>query len=308
MQIVDIFSKRQKRLRGDVPDVYQYDEISRKLRVQVVHIWEDTLGRPYYNDFGDLRYPDGTYQIFEFIHKALCCEYGIFTLDENASTDYDRVEDFFLETDDAEKAIDVIQLSFQCIDPIVYGFDSLKVAPEEAIDELNQRFCEHGVGYQYKSGQIIRVDSQYLHSEIVKPAFTILSDEMYEGANAEFRSAHEHYRAEKYKECLNDCLKALESCIKTICYRRGWHYQESDTVNRLINIIFEHGLIPSSMQSYFSALRNTLEAGVPTLRNKLGGHGQGTREIPVPDYIATYALHLTASNILFLAQSNKNLT
>ena len=89
---------------------------------------------------------------------------------------------------------------------------------------------------------------------------------------------------------------------------RGWNYQEGDTINRLINIIFEKKLIPNFMQSHYSALRCTLEAGIPTLRNKLGGHGQGTQEVPVPEYIATYALHLTTSNILFLAQANENLT
>ncbi len=193
-------------------------------------------------------------------------------------------------------------------EPSVYGFGNLKIAPEEAVDELNYRFREHGVGYQYESGKIIRVDSQYLHTETVQPALMILSDPRYEGANAEFLSAHEHYRAKKYKECLNDCLKAFESCLKAICDKRGWAYGGRDTANRLVEIVFKNKLIPDFMQSHFSALRNTLEAGVPTLRNKRGGHGQGTRIVPVPEYIAAYALHLTASNILFLAQANKNLT
>ena len=74
------------------------------------------------------------------------------------------------------------------------------------------------MGYRYESGQIIRVDSEFTHSEVVKPALLMLSDPMYEGANAEFLSAHEHYREGRYKECLNECLNAFESCIKSgIC-------------------------------------------------------------------------------------------
>ena len=44
MPIHDIFSKREKRRRGDLPDVYQYEDIPRKLRVQVIHIWNDAYG------------------------------------------------------------------------------------------------------------------------------------------------------------------------------------------------------------------------------------------------------------------------
>jgi len=53
MAIFDLFSKRQKRLRGDVPDVYSYDEVPQPLRVQIVHIWQDSLGseKEYYNEY-----------------------------------------------------------------------------------------------------------------------------------------------------------------------------------------------------------------------------------------------------------------
>jgi hypothetical protein len=53
------------------------------------------------------------------------------------------------------------------------------------------------------------------------------------------------------------------------------------------------------------ALRSTLESGVPTARNKLGGHGQGTEVVEVPEHIVSYALHLTASAIVFLAEAEK---
>ena len=309
MPITDIFSKRQNRLRGETPDVYQYEVIPFELRVQVLGIWKNAFGTN-----------DHARRIYATIYEDLCHEYGVFSLD--SCSDYDDDSDncsdpealgkFFFMTENADYAIDVVELSFRSIDKEIRenpdDFAGSKISPDEAIAELNYRFREHGLGYQYESGKIIRIDSEYLHSEAVKPALTILSDPMYEGANAEFRSAHDHHRAKRYKECLNDCLKAFESCIKSICDMRGWNYQEGDTISRLINIIFEKKLIPNFMQSYYSALRNTLAAGVPTLRNKLGGHGQGTQEVPVPEYIATYVLHLTASNILFLAQANENLT
>ena len=46
--VFDIFSKRQKKLRGEVPDVYTYDSIPEPLRVQIIHIWNGTLNRTAY--------------------------------------------------------------------------------------------------------------------------------------------------------------------------------------------------------------------------------------------------------------------
>ena len=45
--------------------------------------------------------------------------------------------------------------------------------------------------------------------------------------------------------------------------------------------------------------------GVPTVRNKTSGHGQGATPADVPEHLARYVLHMTASNIVFLVESAK---
>ena len=211
-----------------------------------------------------------------------------------------------------EKTLDVIELSFLYIDRVVRNQPNIylrpKISPDEAINELNYRFREHGVGYQYESGKIIKMDSQFIHSEAIKPTLIMLSAPMYEGANEEFLKAHEHYREGRYKECLNECLKAFESCLKTICKKRKWHYDgEKDTANNLIQIVLRNGLIPTFMESHFSGLKSALQSGLPTIRNRRAGHGQGPEKVVVPEYVAAYALHLTASNILLLAKADENM-
>ena len=216
MPIYDIYSKRQKRLRGELPDVYQYDTIPIELRHQVIHIWN-----------GILRGPRDAYRI---INDRLSREYGKPRLSGSGSTYTTIVHSFFLRTDDMYEAIDVIEESFKIIDNDVRSrpleFANSKISPDEAIDELNYRFREHGVGYQYESSQIVRVDSEFIHSEVVKAALSMLSDPMYEGANAYFLSAHDRYRAKQYEDCMNDCLKAFESCIIAICEVRNWDYDK----------------------------------------------------------------------------------
>ena len=309
MKGYELFSKRQKRLRGEVPDVYQYEDIPQELRVQVVHIWRDVL-RTTRSGFTSGFYEDA-YRAYYTFHDVLCREYGMFELGDGHQPHPQRVIDYFIGAKETERALDVIEVSFQYIDKDVRDnpsdyFHSL-ISPEEAINELNYRFREHGVGYQYESGQIIKMDSQFTHSEVVKPALIMLSDPIYKGANEEFLEAHEHYRKGRYKECLNDCLKAFESCMKIICGKRGWPYNEKDTANRLIETVFKHTLIDSSMTCHFTALISTLKSGVPTVRNDQSAHGQGSEDITVPEYIASYILHLTASNILLLVNAEENM-
>jgi hypothetical protein len=47
-----------------------------------------------------------------------------------------------------------------------------------------------------------------------------------------------------------------------------------------------------------------LESGIPTIRNKLGGHGQGQVPQRVDDEITRYALNLTGTNIIFLVEQS----
>ncbi|MEH2319459.1 STM4504/CBY_0614 family protein [Nostoc sp.] len=305
MKVYDIYSKRQKRLMGEFLDVYRYDYISKQLRVQIIHILNDAIG-----EHRNLQ----TIQSFQNIHDILCREHGKLWLKEILSNGYIQdVFDFMLETKVIEEILDVVELSFELIDR-AYRDDSLrcitksKITPDEAIKELNYRFREHGVGYQYESGEIIRVDSQIIHAEAVKPVLELLSDTRFQGANEEFLKAHEHYRHGRYKECLVECLKSFESTMKTICDIRGWIYQPGDTAKNLINVCFQNNLIQPYLQTQFTSLKSNLESGVPTMRNKNAGHGQGSQPLTVPQYFAAYQLHLTASTILFLLEADKSLS
>jgi hypothetical protein len=177
---------------------------------------------------------------------------------------------------------------------------------KSGISDINTRFKENGIGYQFENGQIIRTDSQYIHLEIIKPALKILSSSKYQGANDEFMRAHDCYRHGDFKQCLVECLKALESTIKVILLNRKISFSQSDNVKALIGSIFSNNIIPEYLVSHFTALRSTLESGTPTIRNKLGGHGQGEELKQVPEYMAAYALHLTAAGIVFLYNAEKS--
>lgn len=300
MPIYDLFSKRQKRERGEVPDVFQYTDIPNIFRVQVVHILRDVF--PIFNNNITYSQSEAAHLvIFRHIHQLLCKEYGMFSLGPEAQEQryHAAVYNFFLTAEDTDIALDVIELCFQVV--------SADERRDPAIRELNERFLEHGIGFQFESNQIVRIDSKFIHKEIVKPVLQLLNDPIFAGANEEFLKAHEHYRHGNHKECLNECLKAFESSMKAICQKRKWTFKETDTAKALLDICFREGLIPSFLQAHFSSLRSGLESGVPTVRNKLSGHGQGSQQIVVPGYFVRYMLNLTATSILLLIEAEKEL-
>jgi hypothetical protein len=135
----------------------------------------------------------------------------------------------------------------------------------------------------------------------------LLHDAGFAGPSEEFLQAHEHYRAKRYPEAIAGALKAFESSMKGICNVRQWEYPEGATAKVLIDLIFSKQLLPSSLSSQFSGLRSVLESGLPTVRNKQGGHGQGKDPVTIPSHIAAYALHLAASNIVMLVEAHKAL-
>lgn len=311
MAIFDLFSKRQKALNGDVPDVYVYDDLPDALRVQIVHIWTDSLGgeQNYYN------YPDDVKAAYKFIVDTLRREYGMFQL-PTAEKYRDRMyftelASFLLQEKDIARQLDVVELSFKFIDRMTRKYylsrNNANEIADSAINELNDRFKEHGVGFQFVEGEIVKVDSELIHVEAVKPALRLLNEKNYHGAQQEFLSAYEHYRHGKYKEALNDCLKSFESTMKAICDKRKWSYQSSDTARALIQTCFDNGLVPSFWQQQLSSLRSMLESSIPTGRNKLSGHGQGTTPTVVPDYLVAYMLHMTASTLVFLTTAEKKI-
>ncbi|MBB4239244.1 hypothetical protein GGD57_005865 [Rhizobium esperanzae] len=225
---------------------------------------------------------------------------------------YTELRDFFLGAAKAETCLDVVELAFRAIDRLTRTIDYMNrrgydERADEAIEDLNIRFKENAVGYQYIDGEIVRVDSELIHAEAVKPALRLLNTKEYAGPHQEFLSAYEHYREGKNKEALNDCLKAFESTMKAICDKRGWTYKPGDTAKALIDVIYSEGLVPAFWQNQFASLRGLLESSIPTGRNKQSGHGQGSTPTTVPDHLTAYMLHMTASTLVFLTKAEQSL-
>lgn len=309
MAIRDLFSKRSAKAAGTgVPEVYQYEKLPQAFKIQVVHIWQRAIGNFTPPSFGMYAQPKDS--LWHTVEMQIAEEHGLFALG-NEHHAMERCVSYFIKQEDVGRALDVIEATFGAIDSSVRNAHHIVQElqhPDAAIDDLNYRFREHGIGYQFASGQLVRVDSQYVHAEVVKPALALLAQKGFEGPEQEFLSAHRHYREGKHKEAINDALKSFESTLKAICDARGWTYDmNKDTANKLIEIVIEKGLLPEFLQNGLGGLRASLEALVPTTRNRTSGHGQGSQPREVSDNLASYMLHVTASTMVLLVTAHNRL-
>lgn len=305
MGITDIFSKRMKRRHGDVPEVYVYDVLPEHLRTQIIQIWQSVLGK--WDEMShDVR------ETCRLIVEALCHERGVFRLPypgriEFEDNFYKDVFMYFLTEPEVEKALDVVELFFSAIEHLDRdGYLHGPVFAANAIEQLNFRFREHGIGFSYSSGKIIRMDDEFTHEEIVKPCLQVLAGKAYRGAQEEFLKGEEYYRMGDMKMAVMECQKAVESVMKVICKKRGWKHRPKPNAKELISTLLTNGLIPPFWQNHFASLRSMLEGGSALVRNERSAHGQGGEIVEVPRHLAAYALHMAAATILFLAEAEAN--
>ena len=298
MAVRDLYSHRKRVTEGDMPDVYVYDKLPSHLRVQIGKIWDDAIG-------------EGNRRGWKVIHDIVAREHGVERLRELNDV-RSRCVTYLKGSRWLDGVLDLIETSFDYIDkdardlPIQARAEyRVRITPDAAIEELNERFKRAGVGYRFESGKIIRIDSELVHAKIVKPALEYLHQPGFDGPRAEYLSAHAHYRAGETKDAVVDANNAFESTLKLICEDHGWECPSGATASSLVKVVKRNGLLPDYLETSFEQLAATLQSGLPKVRGEEGAHGHGSVPRQTPDYVAAYALHLAAANILFLVEAER---
>jgi len=307
MAIIKLYSRRLQEASKTEPDIYQYDVIPSALRVQVSMAIQDAMGT-------EREYMRNEYvrEAYELAHNILKREYGTESLPSThsliAGSDYACVHRQITHDYNILNALDAIELCCSLIDGEICrghlnsGTNANDIC-DSSISEINQRFRQHAIGYEYANGQIIRIDSQVIHEEAIKPALLLLSDPEFAGAEEEFHKAFQYYRHGENKAAIASCVASLESTMKSVISIMGWELPQKQTVKPLFDVMYEKELIPPFWHGHFGGLRSMLESGVPTVRNKLAGHGQGPEIVEVPANYVSFALHQTAACIVFLVKA-----
>lgn len=303
------YSKRLKqRERSSLPATYRYDVLPDEFRVQAYYALVSAVGEyewvPTYT-LGTQHAVPPQNIVWGQIEEAVKRERGTDSLSLKTGNAQSHFLDYFRTELDSNRVLDAIEIAFRAaVQHRDAGSSGAYPNVSTAINGLNRRFRQHDLGYQFNvqanGGIIMRVDSEFVHSEIVEPAILALDRQGFTGALDEFLKAHEEYRHGHNKDAMNEARKAFESVLKSICTAKNWPYTEGANASHLVSLVLDKELLPKSLESYLGGVRTILTSGVPTLRNKSSGHGQGPVIREVPDHLAAFALHLTASNIVFL--------
>jgi hypothetical protein len=303
-----LYSDRLKdAARAGTTDVYQYDNVPDKVRVQIRQIVTGSFGSPsrYVTSWKDN--PAALK-----VRQVVCHEQG---KDSFGYEPKNPMEDLALQLENAstEDFLNTLEVCCFALTHVIEKSATwrsqwdAKIDPTDAIDDINFRLRDAGVGYQIEEGdKIVRVDSHFAHAEMVKPALTLLNLRGYEGPQAEFLNAHEHYRSGRFKEAITEGAKAFESLMKAVCDQKGWEYKKGARASDLLKVLRAHALWPDYLDGSFDQLIATLASGLPQVRNEDGAHGQGSVRKEVPGYVAAYALHLAASKMILISSAANN--
>ena len=303
MGIFKLFSQRQEdAANSNVEDVYQYDDVPTTLRNQIAQIATDGIG------IGSA----GTgYQITLFnewwdrVERIFIREKGKSGIGSHGDS-RSRILTYMEKCSDVDW-LDLLELIAMAI--ISIGEQSQHVFRNQwritdpaakQIDEINYRLRRAKVGYQIEGGAIIRVDSQFVHAETVKPALMLLNKPGFEGPEQEFREAHRHYREGENRQAVAMAANALESTLKSVFALKKWEFNKGARISDLLKVARAHNLWPAYLDQSFDQLVATIQSGLPKIRDNDASHGQGAVPKDVPAYIAAYALHLAASKIVLI--------
>jgi hypothetical protein len=309
--IFETFAHRKKlESRKGETDVYTYANAPDQLRHQVIMAIFEGIGR-YYSysgyEFNNIVESNNAWRELDKVCRKEIYSYVSYTKDQNLQT---RFGTFLANVDGMDDFLSAVEIGCVVLDVLRGQNPELRGAEqdsEDAINEINKRFQQHSVGYQFENRHIIRVDSRIAHSEIIKPALQLLTAPVFSKANEEFLSAHKHYRVGCFKDCVTAANRAFESVMKAICDTEGWSYDKGDRASELVTNVTNKGLFTHDFGKSLGAYVAMLKAGLPSVRNDAGGHGEGIAAAAVTAEIARFALNLTASNILFLGESYRAL-
>lgn len=285
-------------------EILPYTELSERFRVQAYHLIKEVYST---DDSIDFNYVTS---IFKWVHDKICSDHALFSFDDApmcTEYQYDPVESclkFILNCEEDDWVVDIIELLVTTRIQLEQREHLFRVPKEYAINKLNARFKENGIGLDYVKDRIFPISSTVLYNEAVKPALILMHNPLFSGALNEYQEAYNHYKNGDNKATILSVAKAFESTMKSICELNNWDFGKG-TASALINALFSNDFLPSYYQTQLNSLKTTLE-GLPTIRNKEASHGQGMSVVDIPDHLTQYALNLAGTNITFLIKVHEN--
>lgn len=183
------------------------------------------------------------------------------------------------------------------LDAIEAWFEAAQEKPgREAEGEVNQLLAIQRSEWRFVNGSAIRIDSEYLHEEIVAGALRLMAEAGAAGAQEEFQAALAALSSGDCKKAVTEAHKSVESTMKCVLEKQTGNF------GGLLAEVVKSGIVPQYYQEFLVHFQK-LALGAVKERNLPGrGHGQGAEPQEVSPGLARFALHLAGAINVFLIE------
>ena len=196
MAVFNMFSKRQRRANQE-PDIFPY-AIPHELRIQLLRALDDARERIYDRTIPSYRIlgtegDDIFAKACTVLRRKLAWGGWSMSANEFAQWPTQKPEACAMSLPFSSRIVNPNR-SYDSVEIVMHfikqaeqnGLLDDECNARTVADEINTRFLEHRVGFQYEAGQIIVQSNKVLHDDAVKPALLLLADPAFEGANEEY--------------------------------------------------------------------------------------------------------------------------
>ncbi|MGE0108246.1 MAG: AbiJ-NTD4 domain-containing protein [Bdellovibrionales bacterium] len=192
--------------------------------------------------------------------------------------------------------LDVIEICFGEL------WDSKRYTFQHAV---NLAMEDERCPWRLSDGYFFKVDSEFLEQHIFSTAHLMLGDDGFKGALEEFDDARADLTAGDHKDAILKACKSLESVMKVILTARGKDFSPTAAAKVLLNNLSESGFFGDIPIEGRNVITGQVVLCLPSLRNKLAGHGQGGIVVNIPQSYASLSIKLAAVLNTFLIEHHQ---
>jgi len=187
--------------------------------------------------------------------------------------------------------------SAEVLDVIQVAADKLEGEKRDAfIRAINSAFEDESCPWRISDGTFFKIDSEFLEKHVLSGAQHLLSKEGFSGAQEEFVEARNDLTGGDTKDAILKACKSMESVLKVMT---GDQVSNASVLVRKLAQTDALRDLPPDMRAGFA---EGVLLCLPTMRNKLAGHGQGSQVVVVQKPYAKLAVNLAASLSTFLIE------
>lgn len=171
--------------------------------------------------------------------------------------------------------------------------------------EINKVLDLHECPWRLADGEFFKLDGDFVGARLASIAHDALVANNFTGAADEYAKSRQELCSGEVKDAILHAGKSFESVLKVLT---GLDHANA---NQLIQEMLSQGFLDDLPDNIRSGFAEQVMKTLPSLRNKLGGHGQGADVVDIPEIYGELAIQLAAAfhNFLiakFLQRSGKS--